>query len=135
LGEPTLNFLGLSYGTEIGAIYAALFPHRVGRMVLDGNLEHSLDERTMVLDESHAYEVELRRWGAWCDHATSCPLARRSTPSWSTARCPNPAPWSTTDRFRSHGLGSVSTGSTTGVLSSASRRREMRGQDPTQRLA
>ena len=74
LGEPTLNFLGLSYGTEIGALYAARFPHRVGRMVLDGNLEHSLDERTMVLDESHAYEVELRRWGAWCDHATSCSL-------------------------------------------------------------
>ena len=74
LGEPTLNFLGLSYGTEIGALYAAAFPHRVGRMVLDGNLEHSLDERTMVLDESHAYEVELSRWGTWCDHAKSCSL-------------------------------------------------------------
>ena len=74
LGEPTLNFLGLSYGTEIGALYAARFPHRIGRMVLDGNLEHSLDERTMVLDESHVYEVELTRWGTWCDHAKSCSL-------------------------------------------------------------
>ncbi len=74
LGEPTLNYLGLSYGTEIGSLYAALFPHRVGRMVLDGNLEHSLSEHTMVLDESHAYEVELSRWGTWCDHAMSCSL-------------------------------------------------------------
>jgi pimeloyl-ACP methyl ester carboxylesterase len=74
LGEPTLNYLGLSYGTEIGALYAARFPHRIGRMVLDGNLEHSLDERTMVLDESHVYEVELSRWGTWCDHAKSCSL-------------------------------------------------------------
>ncbi len=74
LGEPTLNYLGLSYGTEIGSLYAALFPHRIGRMVLDGNLEHSLNERTMVLDESHAYEVELSRWGTWCDHAKSCSL-------------------------------------------------------------
>ncbi len=74
LGEPTMNYLGLSYGTEIGALYAARFPDRVGRMVLDGNLEHSLDERTMVLDESHAYEVELSRWGTWCDHAKSCSL-------------------------------------------------------------
>jgi pimeloyl-ACP methyl ester carboxylesterase len=74
LGEPTLNYLGLSYGTEIGSLYAALFPHRIGRMVLDGNLEHSLNTRTMVLDESHAYEVVLGRWGAWCDHAKSCSL-------------------------------------------------------------
>jgi pimeloyl-ACP methyl ester carboxylesterase len=74
LGEPTLNYLGLSYGTEIGSLYAALFPHRVGRMVLDGNLEHSLDERTMVLDESHVYEVELSRFGTWCDHAKTCSL-------------------------------------------------------------
>lgn len=74
LGEPTLNYLGLSYGTEIGSLYAARFPHRIGRMVLDGNLEHSLDERTMVLDESHVYEVELSRWGKWCDHARSCSL-------------------------------------------------------------
>ncbi len=74
LGEPTLTYLGLSYGTEIGALYASLFPHRVGRMVLDGNLEHSLSERTMVLDESHAYEVELSRWDTWCNHDKSCPL-------------------------------------------------------------
>jgi pimeloyl-ACP methyl ester carboxylesterase len=74
LGEPTLNYLGLSYGTEIAALYAELFPHRIGRMVLDGNLEHSLDERTMVLEESHVYEVELSRWGAWCNHAVSCSL-------------------------------------------------------------
>lgn len=35
LGQPELNFLGISYGTALGATYAALFPARVGRMVLD----------------------------------------------------------------------------------------------------
>jgi pimeloyl-ACP methyl ester carboxylesterase len=38
LGQPKLDYLGLSYGTFLGATYANLFPHRVGRMVLDGNL-------------------------------------------------------------------------------------------------
>ncbi|KMS68229.1 protease [Streptomyces viridochromogenes] len=35
LGEPRTGFLGVSYGTYLGAAYAAHFPHRVGRMVLD----------------------------------------------------------------------------------------------------
>ncbi|MEU9230149.1 alpha/beta hydrolase [Streptomyces massasporeus] len=35
LGEPRASFLGVSYGSYLGAAYTALFPHRVGRMVLD----------------------------------------------------------------------------------------------------
>lgn len=35
LGEPRTAFLGVSYGSYLGAAYAAQFPHRVGRMVLD----------------------------------------------------------------------------------------------------
>ena len=36
LGEKKLTYLGKSYGTYLGAIYADLFPDNVGRMVLDG---------------------------------------------------------------------------------------------------
>jgi pimeloyl-ACP methyl ester carboxylesterase len=39
VGEPRLNFFGASYGTELGAVYADLFPKRVGRMVLDAALD------------------------------------------------------------------------------------------------
>jgi len=39
VGDPALNYLGLSYGTGLGATYANLFPARVGRLVLDGNLD------------------------------------------------------------------------------------------------
>ncbi|MEV5121998.1 alpha/beta hydrolase [Streptomyces decoyicus] len=35
LGEPRIGFLGVSYGSYLGAAYAAQFPGRVGRMVLD----------------------------------------------------------------------------------------------------
>jgi pimeloyl-ACP methyl ester carboxylesterase len=41
LGQPKLNYLGLSYGTFLAATYANLFPGRVGRMVLDGNVAPS----------------------------------------------------------------------------------------------
>ena len=36
LGGPRLDYFGASYGTFLGATYAALFPDRVGRIVLDG---------------------------------------------------------------------------------------------------
>ena len=36
LGEDKLHYWGLSYGTVIGAQFAAMFPDKVGRMVLDG---------------------------------------------------------------------------------------------------
>jgi pimeloyl-ACP methyl ester carboxylesterase len=38
VGAPKLNYLGLSYGTGLGATYANLFPATVGHVVLDGNI-------------------------------------------------------------------------------------------------
>ncbi len=36
LGEAKLNYLGYSYGTYLGTVYAGLYPQNVGRMVFDG---------------------------------------------------------------------------------------------------
>ena len=44
LGDERLNYLGYSYGTVIGSVYAQQFPDRVGRMVLDGPVDLSEDE-------------------------------------------------------------------------------------------
>ncbi len=41
LGDEKLNYLGYSYGTWLGAWYASRFPERVGRMVLDSNMDFS----------------------------------------------------------------------------------------------
>jgi pimeloyl-ACP methyl ester carboxylesterase len=38
-GEPHMNYLGVSYGTLLGATYANLFPDTVRAMVLDGNVD------------------------------------------------------------------------------------------------
>ncbi|KAF1983862.1 hypothetical protein K402DRAFT_382243 [Aulographum hederae CBS 113979] len=37
--ESKLFYYGLSYGTGLGQTFATLFPNRIGRMVLDGNLD------------------------------------------------------------------------------------------------
>ena len=34
VGDSKLNYFGASYGTRIGALYAEMFPQRVGRMIL-----------------------------------------------------------------------------------------------------
>jgi pimeloyl-ACP methyl ester carboxylesterase len=36
LGEKKLDYLGYSYGTYLGTVYAGLYPENVGRMVFDG---------------------------------------------------------------------------------------------------
>jgi pimeloyl-ACP methyl ester carboxylesterase len=35
-GDQKLNYIGISYGTYVGAVYANLFPAYVGKMILDG---------------------------------------------------------------------------------------------------
>lgn len=38
LGEPKISYLGYSYGTYLGAVYASLFPQRSDRFILDSNV-------------------------------------------------------------------------------------------------
>ncbi|WP_162907491.1 alpha/beta fold hydrolase [Allorhizocola rhizosphaerae] len=39
LGQRRISFVGLSYGTYLGAVYASLYPHRTGRFVLDSAID------------------------------------------------------------------------------------------------
>ncbi|MEU0739512.1 alpha/beta hydrolase [Streptomyces sp. NPDC006134] len=43
LGDDKLHYLGISYGTELGGVYAHLFPRNVGRMVLDAVVDPTAD--------------------------------------------------------------------------------------------
>ncbi|KAL3456014.1 Alpha/Beta hydrolase protein [Aspergillus heterothallicus] len=78
LREDKLNWIGLSYGTQLGAAYAELFPQRVGRMVLDGNLDHAQGETDALHTEVATYEDVLNQFFKWCDATTTtsdeCPL-------------------------------------------------------------
>lgn len=41
LGEPVLHFVGISYGTWVGAFYASMYPEHAGRIVLDSVMNHA----------------------------------------------------------------------------------------------
>ncbi|MEV3871077.1 alpha/beta hydrolase [Streptomyces sp. NPDC049906] len=74
LGDDRLNYLGFSYGTRLGAAYAAEFPHRVGRMVLDGvdTLVEPLVEQGLVTAEGR--QTALDDFATWCATRADCPL-------------------------------------------------------------
>ena len=64
LGNETLNWLGFSYGTSIGARYAELFPQRVGRMVLDGAVNPALDSMQLSQGQAKGFQTSLKRFNA-----------------------------------------------------------------------
>jgi pimeloyl-ACP methyl ester carboxylesterase len=66
LGEDKLNYLGYSYGTSIGQVYADLFPQNFRAMVLDGALDNSLDADRRNLDQILAFEAALGRFMQYC---------------------------------------------------------------------
>ncbi|MEU8819162.1 alpha/beta hydrolase [Actinoplanes sp. NPDC048796] len=74
LGEKEFNWLGLSYGTQIGVQYANLFPHRVRAMVFDSVLDHSMGTEQMLLDEAATVEDSFNRFTRWCTATAACAL-------------------------------------------------------------
>jgi pimeloyl-ACP methyl ester carboxylesterase len=66
LGETRLAYLGFSYGTELGAVYAQLFPKRVGRFVLDGAVDPALSARQSDLQQAAGFQRALDSYAANC---------------------------------------------------------------------
>ena len=75
LGDEKLNYLGYSYGTSIGATYAAMFPSTIRAMVLDGSVSPSATATQEALVQATGFERTLGRFVAACDASTSCALA------------------------------------------------------------
>jgi pimeloyl-ACP methyl ester carboxylesterase len=75
LGERTFNWLGLSYGTQIGANYAELFPGRVRAMVFDAALDHSSSSLGLFADEIATVEDAFNRFAEWCRTTSTCAMA------------------------------------------------------------
>lgn len=74
LGDETLNYLGYSYGTFLGATYAGLFPDRVGRLVLDGAIDPSATSLDVVVEQAKGFESALRAYLADCLGSEGCPF-------------------------------------------------------------
>ena len=61
--DDSLHFLGYSYGTQIGATYAELFPDKVGRVVLDAAVNISEDDAVI---QAMGFDLALGNFAQWC---------------------------------------------------------------------
>ncbi|MFG2145594.1 alpha/beta hydrolase [Streptomyces sp. NPDC048696] len=75
LGDEKLNYFGISYGTRLGAVYAAQFPHRTGRMVLDAVDSLTADAEQSALAQATAFQRGLDTFLSDCARqGAGCPL-------------------------------------------------------------
>jgi pimeloyl-ACP methyl ester carboxylesterase len=75
LGEDKLNYLGYSYGTFLGTTYAALFPDKVGRFVLDGAIDPRVPDEQQTLNQLAGFNLALNNYLKDCVNKNSdCPF-------------------------------------------------------------
>jgi pimeloyl-ACP methyl ester carboxylesterase len=74
LGVEKIDFYGTSYGTALGSVYAQLFPHRVGAMVLDGAVDANLSLVSDAEADAPAIETALTHALQSCTSMPGCPL-------------------------------------------------------------
>jgi pimeloyl-ACP methyl ester carboxylesterase len=84
LGDEVLYYRGASYGTDIGARYAELFPNRVGRLVLDGAVDPTLTGEEFLLGQATGAERALTAYLQSCATDADCPLGQSEAEARST---------------------------------------------------
>lgn len=74
MGQESMHWFGFSYGTQLGATYADLFPDKVERMVLDGAVDVTVDAAGQGLGQAEGFQQALESYLAYCVEAGDCPV-------------------------------------------------------------
>ena len=75
LGDDRLYYFGISYGTELGGVYAHLFPRKVGRAVFDAVVDPTLDPRQSALAQARGFQRALDNFAEDCAGGSDdCPV-------------------------------------------------------------
>ena len=79
LGDEKLNFLGQSYGTRLGAVYAEEYPERVRAMVLDGAFDPTLGTIERFASSYGGFQAAFDAMAVECARQAECPLGTDPT--------------------------------------------------------
>jgi pimeloyl-ACP methyl ester carboxylesterase len=74
LGDDKLTYLGYSYGTRIGGLYAEKYPHNIRAMILDGALDPNADPTETDIRQAAAFQKAFDDFAADCATDPACPL-------------------------------------------------------------
>jgi pimeloyl-ACP methyl ester carboxylesterase len=80
LGDTKLTYLGFSYGTLIGAVYAQEFPDRVRALVLDSAVNVSTTPEQRQRGNVRGFEDALEEFLAACADDSDCPFRSDGAP-------------------------------------------------------
>jgi pimeloyl-ACP methyl ester carboxylesterase len=76
VGDDKLTYLGYSYGTLLGAVYAQLFPTHIRAMVLDGAIDPKQNLIQRSEGQAAGFEHAFDDFSAWCKlNPTQCPIS------------------------------------------------------------
>ncbi|WP_316775481.1 alpha/beta hydrolase [Streptomyces sasae] len=75
LGDRQLHYFGISYGTELGGVYAHLFPKHVGRAVFDAVVDPTQNPEQSSLGQAKGFQLALDNFAEDCtSKTTECPI-------------------------------------------------------------
>jgi pimeloyl-ACP methyl ester carboxylesterase len=74
LGEDTISYFGWSYGTQLGATWATLFPETVRAAVLDGSVNPTTGRVQGLIDQTRGFDSTLATFLADCSADATCPF-------------------------------------------------------------
>ncbi|MFF9492127.1 alpha/beta hydrolase [Streptomyces flaveolus] len=75
LGDDKLYYFGISYGTELGGVYAHLFPKNVGRAVFDAVVDPTQNAEQSSLGQAEGFQLALDNYAEDCvSKVEDCPV-------------------------------------------------------------
>ncbi|GAA2072287.1 alpha/beta fold hydrolase [Streptomyces albiaxialis] len=75
LGDRKLHYFGISYGTELGGVYAHLFPEKVGRAVFDAVVDPTATPQQGALSQAAGFQLALDNYLSQCaEQGPDCPV-------------------------------------------------------------
>jgi pimeloyl-ACP methyl ester carboxylesterase len=72
LGEDKISYFGFSYGSELGATWATMFPTTVRAAVFDGATDPTADYIQSGLNQAKGFETEFTKFLAQCSKNKEC---------------------------------------------------------------
>ena len=74
LGDDQINYLGFSYGTELGTAYVERFGDHVRAMVLDGAIDPTIAPIDETVNQEAGFQTAFNDYAADCARSSDCPL-------------------------------------------------------------